>query len=307
MRKTNPYKKYVLFFVVLLGVGLGVYMWNQPKKFVDTKHFSEEKPPTTPVLIPDTPKPPAASYRSITIQTLKPGAEIAKEVGLENLPLVLAFNRLDVRHIQTGVILTIPKTLDDWSALSPFPTELAVAEAIPKLMLISQRVQAFAIYENGKQIRWGPVSSGKKDTPTPSKLYSTNWKGKLVTSSLEGAYLLPWAFNLDSTEGISMHQFDLPGYPASHACVRMLEADAEWIYNWADQWILSPDGNTEIASGTPVIIFGQYAFGKTAPWKKLPTDATASTVTTDELTEVITPELQTIKAKQDERATIIHS
>ena len=65
-----------------------------------------------------------------------------------------------------------------------------------------------------------------------------------------------------------MHEYDLPGYPVSHSCVRLLSEDAEWIYNWADQWKLSPDRKTVAENGTPVIVFGDYSYGKTPPWKK---------------------------------------
>jgi len=37
---------------------------------------------------------------------------------------------------------------------------------------------------------------------------------------------------------VSFHKFDLPGYPASHGCVRLPEEDAKWIYDWADHWTL---------------------------------------------------------------------
>ncbi len=258
----------------------------------------------TPIEAPITPPKKELSYTSITIQTDKPGAEIAAVVGLSNVPYVLTLNRLDAKHIQKGVTITIPSELSDWNALSPFPTQLPVATDIPQLLLVSQRIQAVAAYENGTLVRWMPTSTGKKNTPTPSRLYFTNWKGKLVVSTLEGGYILPWAFNLDSMEGIALHQFDLPGYPASHACIRLLEADAMWIYDWAKQWILDASGQNELASGTPVIVFGEYAYGKTAPWKKLATDPNATTLTVDELTEVITAYSEQIQSAATTRAAI---
>ena len=280
--------------------------------FIVTRHeeptieSSQENPrPTAPVAVPPVPPPtPLPGFRTITIQTSKPAAEIINEVGSENLNLVLAFNRLDVAHIQKGVVITMPKNLEDWNALSPFPRTLPVGDDIAKLILVSQRIQAFAAYENGALVRWGAVSTGKSTTQTPSRLYYTNWKGKHVISNLEGAYVLPWAFNLESKEGISMHQFDLPGYPASHACVRLLEQDAMWLYDWANQWILDDTGQNELAKGTPVIIFGQYAYGKTAPWKKLATDPDATTITPDELREVIEPNLDTIYTDAQKRSEI---
>jgi hypothetical protein len=211
---------------------------------------------------------------------------------------------MDERHIQKNSTVIIPPTFTDWDSLSPFPASLPAAANIPQLILVSQRVQAVGAYEHGTLVRWMVTSTGKKDTPTPSKLYFTNWKGKLVTSTLEGGYKLPWAFNIDSMGGIAMHQFDLPGFPASHACIRLLEADAQWIYDWAKQWILADDGQTELAKGTPVIVFGDYAFGKRAPWKNLATDATATTLTVEELTKVVEAHSATIDDEAAKRAAL---
>jgi len=243
-------------------------------------------------------------YRAITVISDKPGAEIAREVGVSNVAFVLSFNRLDENHIRKDTTITIPPIFTAWNALSPFPHDLPVAYDIPKLLLVSQRIQAAAAYENGTLVRWMVTSTGKKDTPTPSKLYFTNWKGKLVQSTLEGNYMLPWAFNLESMEGIALHQFDLPGYPASHACIRLLEADAMWIYDWAKQWILDASGQVEIAKGTPVIVFGEYAYGKTAPWKKLAKDPKATTLTVDELTEVLNANIDEIQIEGQKRAQV---
>lgn len=261
-------------------------------------------PQTPPVDVGSDPLPPSVQYRSIKVITDTPGAEIAEAVGLANVPFVLTFNRLDEKHIQKNSTITIPPTFTDWNALAPFPAELPAAKDIEKLLIVSQRIQAIGAYEHGTLVRWMVTSTGKKETPTPSKLYFTNWKGKLVVSTLEGGYLLPWAFNIDNLGGIAMHQFDLPGYPASHACIRLLEADAMWIYDWAKQWILASDGQTELAKGTPVIIYGEYAFGKKAPWKNLATDPAATTLTVDELTEVVNKNIDDIQAAAEKRAEI---
>lgn len=84
-----------------------------------------------------------------------------------------------------------------------------------------------------------------------------------------------------------MHQYFLPGYPASHACVRMQEKDAKWIFDWAEQWKLSSRTGAVIVTGTPVIIFGEYEYGKKAPWLLLPGNNQSTTVTPEELDEIL--------------------
>ena len=63
--------------------------------------------------------------------------------------------------MRVGKTIVIPDTLTaDLLSYSPFPKQLDLISDIPKTVLISQRVQGFALYENGKLIKWGPVSSG---------------------------------------------------------------------------------------------------------------------------------------------------
>jgi len=56
-----------------------------------------------------------------------------------------------------------------------------------------------------------------------------------------------------------------------------------------------------------VIIFGTYAYGQTAPWKKLPEDKNATTLSSTELEDLVTNNLETIQARATERAAIIAS
>ena len=80
----------------------------------------------------------------------------------------------------------------------------------------------------------------------------------------------PWYFNISNKGGVAMHQYFLPGYPASHSCIRMYEEDAKWIFDWAQQWEISEDGATVIKNGTPVLLFGTYNFEEPSAWKILP-------------------------------------
>ena len=186
--------------------------------------------------------------------------------------MVLKLNRLDLKHLRKGVTVVVPDAPADLMAFSPFPRELEAARSLSKLILVSREAQAFGAYESGKLVHWGPTSTGKKSTQTPTGLFHTNWKKKETRSSVNSAWILPWAFNLDNFDGIAFHQYDLPGFPASHGCVRLLSADAQWIFGWADTWILSK-AQSIAAYGTPVVIFGDYAYGKEAPWKRLPAGA----------------------------------
>jgi L,D-transpeptidase catalytic domain len=238
------------------------------------------------------------SYRSLAIGVgtgKRSLSQLKSEIGEEAMAVVLKLNRLDADHVRAGITLVIPEKIDELISYSPFPRELETARDIPKLLFVSRRVQAFGAYEFGRLVRWGPTSTGKKETPTPAGLYHTNWKAKATRSTVNTEWLLPWYFNIDNKTGISFHQYELPGAPASHGCVRLLADDASWIYSWADQWTLSSDGRRVEANGTPVIVFGKYAYGYQPPWKLLVTDICATIVLDKELEETLQPHLPIIR------------
>src|SRR5262245_6628564 len=288
--------------------------WLLTAAFTLQLGYSEAGPilahsPESKLKFPSNPEPvnPApVTYRSIAIKGAewkKSLSQLRSEIGEEKLAIALKLNRIDAQHLRADVTLVIPEQVADLITYSPFPHDLETARATPKLLLVSRRVQAFGAYEFGKLVRWGPTSTGKKSTPTPAGLYHTNWKSKATRSSVNAEWLLPWYFNLDNKRGISFHQFDLPGYPASHGCIRLLEDDATWIYGWADQWTLSTDRRRVETHGTPVIVFGEYDYGMQPPWKRLVADYCAASVTGLELDESLRRYLPVILQRESEGRT----
>jgi hypothetical protein len=156
-----------------------------------------------------------------------------------------------------------------------------------KLLLVSLRVQAFAAYDSGRLVRWGPVSSGRKAMPTPVGLYHTNWKDERRVSTFDEEWLLLWYMNLHNFQGVSLHQYELPGRPASHSCLRLLEVDARWLYAWCEQWTLAPDHRTIVKHGTPVVVFGEWRWGRRAPWKRLPEHPDACALAPEEIEDAL--------------------
>jgi hypothetical protein len=78
---------------------------------------------------------------------------------------------------------------------------------------------------------------------------------------------MPWYFNFQNQRGLSLHEYALPGLPASHACVRLLERDARWLYDWGGGWTLDERGWTVLEHGTPLLIVGCYDFDRPPPWR----------------------------------------
>jgi hypothetical protein len=202
-------------------------------------------------------------------------------LGEHKFALFLKVNRIDLAHARNCDTLAVPDLALDTLDLAPLPVSIESAMGVPKLILVSLRVQAFGAYEKGRLVRWGPVSTGKKATPTPAGLYHVNWTSKKRYSTVDDSWLLKWCVNIEVREGVSLHEYELPGRPASHSCVRLAPDDAEWVYYWVDEWKLK-DKHTIAAPGTPVLVFGDYAWKERAPWKRLGEDPLAASISSEE-------------------------
>lgn len=236
----------------------------------------------------------AGMFDKVTLATNKPLVELATLVGDSNIDAVLRINRIDRDNLKEGMTIIIPKKVDqikDWQYL---PGKINSATSIPKLVIVSQPIQAFGVYENGLLIHSGPVSSGSKLHKTPSGLFFVNWKGEEVVSTFDDEWILKWNMNIDNLEGIAMHQYSLPGYPASHSCIRMTEADAHWLYGWTDQWTWK--NGKVVAEGTPVIVYSSYNFDGPPPWTLLPENSKATDTPRSILEDVVKGYQAKIKA-----------
>ena len=81
--------------------------------------------------------------------------------------------------------------------------------------------------------------------------------------------------------------------------------DAKFLYKWADQWVLDEKGTTRIATGTPVIVFGEYNWGGKKPWKNLLDDPAANDLSVTVLHAVIEPHLAEIMEEQTNREEVL--
>jgi hypothetical protein len=230
---------------------------------------------------------------------------LKKDFSATELSLISALNRIDIAKMYKVDSIIVPDTfLMDLNSYSPFPDSFPQINSIRKLILVSYPIQAFAAYFNGKLQRWGPVNMGKNSTPTPTGLLHTNWKSKSQISTDNPEWILPWYFNLVNATGVSFHEFELPGLPVSHSCIRLKQADAKWMYENAEQWKLHRNGMKILSQGTPVIIFGEYAYEKPKPWYALSLDEHANDYSADSLFTFVSPFLERIKTEQIERDSL---
>lgn len=210
-------------------------------------------------------------------------------------------NRTDAAHLKALDSVLVPTSFaGDLEFYMHFPMTVPALEQVEKIILFSYPTQTFAAYNYGELEYSGPTNMGRRNNPTPQGLYFCNWKAEETISTVDDEWLLKWNFNIQNKEGIGFHQYELPGYPASHSCLRLREADAKKLYNWAEQWKLK--GTDDIlAKGTPVIVFGEYPFGQAKPWSQLVGNPTALDMQAAQIAQVVQPHLPEILKAQQQR------
>lgn len=217
------------------------------------------------------------------------------------IAIALAINRTDkTNFIQMDSVIIPTDFSGDIEFYLPFPTHVDYLKDIDKIIYFSYPTQTFAAYENGELIYTGPTNMGRKKDPTPTGLFYTNWKAEQTTSTFNDEWDLRWNFNIANKAGVGWHQYSLPGYPASHSCLRLQEKDARYLYEWADQWILA-DEETVTVKGTPVLVFGAYNFDAPRPWFQLVNNSKAIDITESDMEEVTKPYLSSILVEQKNR------
>lgn len=273
--------------IVLSVILFVIYSCNPGAAEIDpAKYNAERNVKEGPVAIPEkVEKEPAfvITYKIDSMLTQATVDSFKSKYSSEHQHLIFALNRVDARRLNKGDVLVVPDTLTgNLKDYSPFPENLDILDSVPQAVLISQRIQAFALYEKSKLVKWGPLSSGKKSTPTPNGLFYGNYKARKKVSTINPDWLMPYYFNFMNFEGVGVHEYSMPGYPASHACVRLRKEDAMYVYDWARQWELTPDGNSVMRNGTPFMVYGEYDFDKPSPWLNLAKDHEDNFLKTEE-------------------------
>jgi L,D-transpeptidase catalytic domain len=197
----------------------------------------------------------------------------------QQLTILEKLNRRDARHLVQLERMVAPSV---WTAdpldYAPLPETYARVMDYPKALVVYKPTQSLGAYEYGHLVRWGPVSTGREQDRTPSGLFHLTWRSPGRHSSVDPDWYMPWYFNFDNDLGLAFHAYTLPGYPASHGCIRLLQADAKWLYGWGEEWKLDETGQAVLEPGTPVFVIGAYDFAAAPPWRSTQALAKAATL-----------------------------
>ncbi len=123
------------------------------------------------------------------------------------------------------------------------------APAGPVAVVVSIPQQRVHVYRNGVRIGVSTCSTGKPGHATPTGVFVVLQKDKNHHSSTYNDAPMP-NMNRLTWSGIALHAGNLPGYPASHGCVRLPLAFSDKLFSVTHL-------------GTPVIIAGAHS----DPWE----------------------------------------
>ncbi len=104
-----------------------------------------------------------------------------------------------------------------------------VAPEGPVLLVVSLATQRAVIYRNGIPIGITTVSTGRPGHRTPTGIFTVLERDVEHYSSLYNSAPMPHMQRL-TWGGVALHGGDLPGYPASHGCIRLPREFARLLF-----------------------------------------------------------------------------
>ncbi len=97
------------------------------------------------------------------------------------------------------------------------------------LIVISKASQRMYVFKDGEPWKESPVSTGKRGHSTPTGVFPILQKAVKHRSNLYANAPMPYMQRL-TWDGIAIHAGHLPGYPASHGCIRVPYTFARALY-----------------------------------------------------------------------------
>ncbi len=146
----------------------------------------------------------------------------------------------DVRDTTEKPVYPFEVLIENYLSATLFQTRNSTVEKRVEVDLSRQKV---ILYENGANVKEFTISSGKKNTPTPTGNFRVHTKIPVVYSNIAKCWLPFWVgFTTDGLYGF--HEFpicsdgrrglDQLGSPASLGCIRMGLEESENFYKWVE-------------------------------------------------------------------------
>jgi len=131
----------------------------------------------------------------------------------------------------TAATFTQGRAQPPFSALGTgdYVWEPEISPTGPVVIIVSVPEQTLYVYRNGVRIGRSTVSTGKSGHATPTGVFTILEKEVHHRSNLYHGASMPYMERV-TWGGVALHAGQLPGYPASHGCVRLPVDFAEKLY-----------------------------------------------------------------------------
>jgi hypothetical protein len=140
----------------------------------------------------------------------------------------------------------------------PKPLEMPIIE-------VSIARQQLTLYDKGQVVAHAPVSTGMAGHRTPTGVFSVLEKEVFHRSNIYSGAPMPYMQRI-TWSGIALHAGVLPGYPASHGCIRMPPAFAVKLFHMTQRGARVLVMDDEVA---PVPFESAHLFTKPKPVEKV--------------------------------------
>jgi hypothetical protein len=148
----------------------------------------------------------------------------------------------------------------------------------PIMAVVSLRSQRITVYDANGWILRAPVSSGQKGRETPAGIFSVIQKEAEHYSNLYDDAYMPHMQRI-TWSGIALHGGVLPGYPASHGCIRMPYDFAERLFDTTKlgmRVIVAPGDVAPVEIAHPALFTQKSSAGGVAAARAAEADEAAS-------------------------------
>ena len=122
----------------------------------------------------------------------------------------------------------------------------------PALVIVNIETQRLILFRNGVPVAASTVSTGKTGHETPTGVFTVLEKRKEHYSSTYNNAPMPNMQRL-TWKGIALHAGKLPGYPASHGCIRLPMAFSALLFGATER------GMTVVITSIPAVPRGSIA------------------------------------------------
>ncbi len=160
----------------------------------------------------------------------------------EKRDFVMRVNRMNT-HLYPGIKIAIPKNLEPSTKLdySPFPKTIEPPKTRTIMISTHPNVLAWAAYDTDGTLQgWGPVSGGQQwcrdiGHSCRSKVGEFDIYRKQGSDCRSSKFPIgrggaPMPYCMFFSGGYALHgSYEVPGYNASHGCIRLFIPDAKWL------------------------------------------------------------------------------